>query len=664
MRQKVLAVLIAVAMANAQDSAPRVEMPQQEHWYDKLLVPYQPRFVPPVSFENSRRIESLLRAGKLYLSLQDAIALALENNLDIELERFAPGIAEFDSMRTRGGAAPRGLSYSILELPQGIGGPASPLLNLPASGSTPTTSVPTTLTEVSAIVPAQTSSAITNLPFATGPSIPGFDPAVIGALNLQHLTTPETNQFIVGANALTSQNVTGNIGLQKGFSLGTQFSATFNANHFNQNSNRNTINPYANSNLGLSLDQPLLRGFGTRVNRRYIHIAKNDERISDLLFRQQVIATVAGVIRLYIDLVSLVEDVQVKQQTLALAERLYQDNKEKVDQGTLAPIELVRAQAQMAASRQDLANSQGFELQQELLMKTVLTKRGTSDPLIREARIVTTTPIDVPATEDVRPIQDMLADAFGNRPELEEARLQIANSELSMKGSKNALLPQVDILASAQNSGLAGSLNPFSSTSGSNLASTPNETFVGGFGSALGQIFRRNYPTYAVGLQFNLPIHNRIAEGDYVRDQMQFRQTQIRQVQLENQIRLEAEGALIALQRARAAYDAAVEARKLQEQSLQIEMEKYANGISTTFLVQQYQSYVAQARSTEVSSRGTYAKAKTQLERAIGLTLQGHNVSIDEVMHGRISTPPAALPALPVGAGSRRIAGARHSGED
>ncbi len=177
----------------------------------------------------------------------------------------------------------------------------------------------------------------------------------------------------------------------------------------------------------------------------------------------------------------------------------------------------------------------------------------------------------------------------------------------------------------------------------------------------MGQIFRRNYPTYAVGLQFNLPIHNRIAEGDYVRDQMQFRQTQIRQVQLENQIRLEAEGALIALQRARAAYDAAVEARKLQEQSLQIEMEKYANGISTTFLVQQYQSYVAQARSTEVSSRGTYAKAKTQLERAIGLTLQGHNVSIDEVMHGRISTPPAALP---VGAGSRRIAGARHSGED
>src|ERR1039457_2086648 len=655
MKQKALAVLIAATMAaNAQDSAPRVAMPKEDHWYDRLLVPYQPRFVPPVSFENSRRIESLLRAGKLYLSLQDAIALALENNLDIELERFAPGLAEFDTLRTRGGAVPRGISYSINELPQGIGGPASPLLNLPASGSTPTTSVPTTLTEVSAIVPAQTSSAITNLslPFSTGPAIPIFDPAVVGSWSLQHTTTPETNTFIVGANSLTSQNELGSIGLQKGFGIGTQLSATFNGNRFDQNSNRNTINPYTNSSLGMSLDQPLLRGFGIGVNRRYIRIAKNGERVSGLLFQQQAIATVAGVIRLYTDLVSLNEDVQVKQETLALSERLYQDNKEKVDQGTLAPIELVRAQAQMAASRQDLANSQGFELQQELLMKTVLTRRGTADPLIREARIVTTTPIDVPATEDIRPIQDMLVDAFGNRPELEEARLQILNSELSMKGSKNALLPQVDIVASAQNNGLAGTLNPLATgTTGTGLTSPPNETFVGGFGSALAQIFRHNYPAYAVGIQLNLPIHNRVAEGDYVRDQMQFRQTQIRQVQLENQIRLEVEGALIALNRARAAYDAAVEARNLQELSLQIEMEKYANGILTTFLVQQYQSYVAQARSTEVSSRGTYAKAKAQLERATGWTLQGHNVSIDEAMHGRISTPPAPLPVLPGGAG-------------
>jgi outer membrane protein TolC len=392
----------------------------------------------------------------------------------------------------------------------------------------------------------------------------------------------------------------------------------------------------------------LLRGFGIGVNRRYIHIARNDEKISDLLFQQQVIATVAGVIRLYTDLVSLIEDVQVKQETLALSQRLYQDNKEKVDQGTLAPIEVVRAQAQIAASRQDLANSQGFELQQELLVKTVLTRRGTADPLLRDARIVATTPIDVPATEDIRPVQDLVTNAFSNRPELQEARLQIANSELYMKGSKNALLPQVDILASAQNSGLAGALNPLASTSNTSTGSAiPDQTFVGGFGSSLAQVFQHNYPTYAVGIQLNLPIHNRVAEGDYVRDELQYRQTQIRQQQLENQVRLEVEGALIALQQSRAAYDASLEARKLQEQSLQIEMEKYENGISTPFLVQQYQSYVAQARSTEVAARGTYAKAKTELERTIGLTLPNHNVEVDEVMKGKITTPPAALPPLP-----------------
>ena len=549
MFNRILAVSIAAmltANSQTQDQTPRVAMPTEDHWYDRLLVPYQPRFVPPVSFDNSARLGNLLRAGKLYLSLQDAISLALENNLDIELERFAPELAQFDTLRTRGGAITRGISYSINELPQGIGGPASPLLNLPATGSTPTSSVPTALTEVSAIVPSQTSSIITGLPFSIGPTIPVFDPAVIGSLTWQHLTTPETNQFIVGTNALVSQNILGNIGLQKGFSLGTQLSATFNANNQNQNSFRNTINPYTSSNLGLSLDQPLLRGFGIGMNRRYIHIARNDEKISDLLFRQQVIATVAGVIRLYTDLVSLMEDVQVKQQTLALSERLYQDNKEKVEQGTLAPIELVRAQAQVAASRQDLTNSDGFELQQELLVKTVLTRRGTSDPLIRSARIVATTPIEVPATEDIRPVQDLLTDAFGNRPELQEAQLQIANSELYLKGSKNALLPQVDLLASAQNSGLAGALNPLATTAtsgtGTGVVTAPNETFVGGFGSALGQILRRNYPTYAVGVQFNFPIRNRIAEGDFVRDEIQLRQTQVRQQQLENQVRVEVEG--------------------------------------------------------------------------------------------------------------------------
>jgi outer membrane protein TolC len=310
----------------------------------------------------------------------------------------------------------------------------------------------------------------------------------------------------------------------------------------------------------------------------------------------------------------------------------------------LAPIELVRAQAQVAASRQDLANSEGFELQEELLLKTVLTRKGTADPALREARLVPTTPIDIPVREEVTLVPDLVSEAFRNRPELEEGRLQILNSEISLKGSRNGLLPELDLVGAVQNSGLAGQLNPLSAPTSVGPVTTNDPALIGGFGSSVEQILRRNYPTYGIGIQLNLPLKNRVAQGDYARDQMQLRQTEVRFQQLANQVRLEVESALIAVQRSRAAYDAAVETTKLQAQSLQIELEKYANGVSTNFLVMQYQSYLAQARSTEVASRSVYVKARTALERALGRTLDNHKISIDEVYRGRMSTPPAALP--------------------
>lgn len=628
---------------------PQVAPAPETRWYDRLAHSYQPSTLAPVVMQNSPRIDSLLRAGKLYLSLEDAIALALENNLDVELQRYAPAIARSDLERARGGSSVlRGINYAVTQLPQGVGGPVSPILNLPASGLTPTTAVPTSLTELAAIVPSQITSQIETTPFSSGPLVPIFDSAIVGGLNWQHSTTPEANSLLSGSNSLAGRNLTGNLGLQKGFGLGTDLGVSFNTSSQNTNSTRNQYNPYNTSNVGLNLTQPLLRGFGFGVNRRFIRIARNNEKVSDLVFRQQAIETVAGVIRLYFDLVSLVEDVGVKRQTLATAQRLYEDNRQKVEQGTLAPIELVRAEAQVAAARQDLANSEGFELQQELIVKTVLTRRGTADPLIREARIVTTTPIDVPEREEVRPVQDLVDQAYRNRPELDGARLQIASSRISLQGSRNELLPQLDLVGVAQNSGLAGQLNPLAPVTpgagGTGLIATPDQTFTGGFGTALGQIFRRNYPTYGIGIQLNLPLKNRIAQGDYARDEITLRQTEIRFQQLENQVRLEVEGALIATQRARASYEAAVQARKLQEQSLQIEMEKYENGLSTNFLVMQYQSYVAQARSTEVAARDVYIKARTALERATGETLQNHNVSVDEVYRGRISSAPATLP--------------------
>jgi outer membrane protein TolC len=630
----IVAFASSAAAQNPSTGAPAV------HWWEQLQRPYQARIVPPVSFENSPRLVSLLSGGKLSLSLDDAIALALENNLDVELQRFDADIASSDQLRASAGAGLRGVPLTVGEAPLGMGSPAGPILNLPATGSPSSSSVLTNLPELNSILQSQSSAAITGpTPLSNGPFIPSFEPSVVGSLNRSRQAIPQINPASVGTTTLRGSSTLGNLGFQKAFSTGTQLFAGFNANSQNSNSASSLYNPWATSSFSLNLTQPLMRGFGRSVNRRYILIARNDLHVSDLVFREQVISTVAGVVRLYFDLVSLQEDVQVKQQTLALVQRLYDDNKVKVDQGTIAPIELVRAQAQMASARQDFANSQGFELQQELVLKSVLTRRGTEDPLVRDARIIPTTEIEIPAHDDVQPIQDLIAAAYKNRPELEEGRLQLANSEIGVNASRNALLPEVDFVVSAQNNGLGGQWNSLAASGTTWL----DPAFLGGIGTALAQDFRHDYPAYGIGIQLNLPLHNHVAEADYARDQIQLRQTQVRFQQLQNQIRLEVESALIALQRSRSAYDAATEARKLQEQSLQIEMEKFDSGVSTSFLVMQYQSFLAQAQSTEVAAKSSYVKAKTALERAIGMTLENHHISLDEAFRGALSRPPAPI---------------------
>jgi outer membrane protein TolC len=625
------------AAQTASDQTPGFVQIPGGHWWERLGLPYQAPYLTQVSFENSPRLENLLRDGKLILSLDDAIALTLENNLDIELQRFDRGIASSDLLRARGGGTLRGVPFTINEVAPGVGGPASPILNLPATGAPFSTAVSTSLPELTSIVGAQSSAAITSsTPLSNGPAIPMFDQALVGQFSVQHQTQMQTNMSVSDSGALFGRSTLGTFGFQRGFSTGAQFSAGFSASSQRNNAVNSAYNPYSASNLSLNLTQPLLRGFGPPVNQRFIRIARNNQQVSDLVFRQQVISTVYGVIRLYYDLATLQEDVQVKKQTLALAQKLYDDNKEKVDQGTLAPIELTRSQAQMASSRQDLANSEGFEAQQELILKNVLSRSSTADTTFREAQVVPTTEIPIPAHEDLQPIQDLVAAAYKNRPELEEGRLQLANSEISLQGSRNALKPELDLVVTAQNSGLAGVLNPLLPS-----GALVDETLLGGFGTLLDQLFTGNHPSYGVGIQLSLPWHNRIAQGDYARDEIQFRQTEVRFQQLQNQIRLEVESALTALRRSRAAYNAAVEARILQEQSVQIELEKYASGVSTNFLVMQYQSFLAQARSTEVAAKSVYAKAQTALERAVGMTLQNHNISVDEALRGQVSRAPA-----------------------
>jgi outer membrane protein len=563
-----------------------------------------------LNFDNSQRVRDLMRAGNLYLSLQDALALAIENNLDIELQRFNLPIAATELTRTRGGGLTRGLNFNLLEVPAGVGGPLSPLVVNRANTTTATSgaSVAANALELGVL-----GEPITNLSMqgtvgqSAGTAVPIYDPAVTGQLNWAHQTTPQASTFTTGTNALVSNVVTGNAGYLQGFSTGTQVSANFANSHQNVNSRNVDVNPFTGSSLGFSVTQPLLRGFGSSLNRRFIRIAGNEQRISSLLFQQQLIQTVYGVIRLYTDFVALYEDEKVKQETVTLAEKLLSDTRAQVEEGTLAQVELTRANAQVFSTRQDLINSTGLREEQEAILKTVLTRDKNQE--IRSVRIVPTDALTIAPSEDVRPIQDLISDAIANRPDLGQARIQVENSIIGLQGARNATLPEVDLVGGMTNSGLNG-----------------------GYGGVLGQVLARDYPTYGIGLQVTVPIHNRIAEADLARDEIQVKQQQVRVKQLQNQAQLEVEDALIAMRRARASYDAAVQARKFQQESLEAEQAKFEVGASTAFFVIQYESLLAQAKSTEVAAMSSWVKAKAALQRATGTILDQHQISVESAV--------------------------------
>jgi outer membrane protein len=586
---------------------------------------------PQVSFQNSSRLHDLMRAGNLYLSLQDALALAIENNLDIELERYLIPQGDAELLRAKGGGTLRGLNFTIAEVPVGVGGPLSPVVTSAASVGRATggTSVASNALELGVLgEPLDNYSIQGTIPQSNGSAVPIYDPIATGLLNFTHQSTPQTNFQSYGTNALVTNTTTGNAGIGQGFASGAVASASFTNYHTNWNPVTAGLQPFSGSALGITVTQPLMRGFGVTLNRRYIRIASNERKITSLLFQQQLIATVYGVIRLYTDFVALTEDEKVKQETVTLAEKLQRDTQAQVDVGTLARIELTRAGAQVYSTRQDLINAHGLVEEQEAILKTVLTRRGSDDPEVRAAHIIPTDILTIPANDDLQPMQDLISGALQNRPDVNQAQLQVENSVTGLTGARNATLPQVDLVGTMQNSGLAGTPN--------SLVTNSYPGYNGGYANALEQVFARNYPTYGIGLQVTLPIHNRIAEADLARDELQLKQSQVRLGQLQNQARLEVEDALIAMRRARASYQAASEARRLQEESLAAEETKFQVGSSTSFFVIQYASMLAQAKSTEVAAQSSYVKARAALQRATGTILDQNKISFDAAIRGKM----------------------------
>lgn len=598
---------------------------------------YHPPAVAPIDLANSNRIEALLRAGNLYLSLSDAVALALENNLDIAIQRYGPLAAQSDLQRARAGGALRGVSQNVAQGPSsaGAGGLS---LNAFSSGS--------------ANVGGGTSTGVNGVVSQLGTTIPNYDPVLTGLVSWGHTSAPQSTPFIFGTTSLVTTSKQANFSLSQGFTTGATASLSFNNQNAFQTSGRPDLNPLTTGNLSMNISQPLLAGFGRSLNTRVIRQAQNSVRVQDLVFKQQVMTTVAGIISLYWDLVSFNEQVTVARQALETAQKLYEDNKKQVEIGTLAQIAIVQAEAEVANRQQDLTVAQTNVLQQETIIKNALSRNGVASPSIADAHIVALDKIRVPAVEPIEPIQDLIAKALAERPEPAASRLNIDNTKISIQGDRSSLLPSLSAFAALTNNGQAGPINTLPPLSNSLRA--PDPFFVGGYGTYLGQLFGRNFPDYRVGVQLNIPLRNRAAEADYIRDSLSLRQSELGLQKQTNQIRVDVVNSVTALQQSRARYQAAVKSRILEEQTLDAEQKKFALGASTIYNVIQIQRDLATAQGNEVTAESNYIKARNNLDFVTGGILAANKIDIDEAYKGQVSRSPTPIPVLdPNGAGAK-----------
>lgn len=595
---------------------------------------WSPHTVAPLDLQNRDRLRALVINGTLYLSLHDAILLTIENNLDVEVQRYQLSIADTDVLRAKGGGVVRGLPLSIQQAPVGIGGPGGTLLNQAAAAGavTPSPSTVSNVFDANQLAEAQTNLSVQgNIPFSTGPAVPGYDPTFSGTVGYVHREPGATGSNLLNqSQSAATDNTLANIFLYQGFSTGLQAQAGVSNTNQILLSNTSRADPFSHPNAVFTAVQPLLRGSGFNVNRRYIKIAENNLKVSRLVFRQQLVDLIYGVSRLYYDLVSLNDDVQVRRQTLAAAQQLYNDDKAQVDVGTLAPLELTRVEALLSSAELDLTRSQGLVRQQEAVLKSLLSRVGTGDPVLQTSRIFPTDTIVVPPTEEATSLQNLIEQGLSNRADLAQAALQVKNGRITVDASRNNVRPELDAVGAVQSHGSIG-FTGFAPEGGVPL---PPATA----GASLSTV-------YEAGVQLNLPFRNRVAQADAARDELQLRQMQARVQQLQNQVRDEIENAVTAVDVARTAYLAAVRSRTYQEQLLQAEREKLAVGASTNFFIVQDQSFVAQARSTEVVARSTYIKSRIALQRALGTLLEDSGVQLDDAIRDQL--PASPLPPVP-----------------
>src|SRR5581483_5782858 len=612
----------SASTSSAQPNAPvPLELPKSRNPFSA----YAASEAPEPSLVNSPTLTQLIRDGKLYLSLKDAIRLALENNLDIAIARYNLPIAETDILRTKAGGVFRGVNAGIVQGTPG-GGVGGFGTGAPGAGAGGTTA--------GAGGAGAGASGLVQSTLGVGAPVQSYDPAIFATVGAEHQTTPLANLQIYGVPLLQLNTGQSNFGYAQAFATGTTLSFEFNNNRQTTNSIFSNLSPALGSMYRLTFTQQLLSGFGLGPNLRYLRIAKNDKKISDIAFKDQVIATVTQVKNIYWDLVDAFEQARVNEQSVGFAQQSLDNANEQLQLESIPAMDVTRAEAEVSKREQDLTVARTSLQLQELLMKNALTK-SLDDPVLESVNIVPTDRaqrVEAPVNQSV---QDLITEALRDRPELQESDVDLVNRQISRKAARNALLPSLSLVGFYGGAGLAGPLNPAYHINGvQNVSNVPID-----YSGALQNAFNNTAPDYYLGFNLNIPIRNRVAKADQYRSELEYRQAELRREELRKQIRIEVRNAEYALQQTAARVDAAKKARDLSQRTLEITQKEQTLGAGSIFQTMTAQRDLALAELDLVSAMTVYEKAKVELDRATAATLEHNGIQIQNAISGVMSNP-------------------------
>src|SRR5271165_296732 len=615
----------------------------KKQWPNPFVV-YTTREVAPLNVANSGRTDHLLIDGKMYLSLNDAVAMALEDNLDIGIQRYNLSIADTDILRTSSGAVALGVNAGLVQgTPGGTTGTTS-------AGGTGTSTTGSTGGGVggTTIGVGGAGAGVGGIVASTigeGPPIDNYDPVLTGTVSFEHAKTPEANTVFTGTPSLEQNSTTANFLYSQGFSTGTLMTVAFNNSRVASNSPSNTLNPNLTPSFRFELRQHLLSGFGFDPNLRWIRIARNNKEIEDETFRLQIIQTVSQIENIYWDLVNAYANVTVQQRALDLANKTLSDDQKQVAAGTLAPLTVVQAQSAVATAQQNLVAAQVALQLQQLLMKNAIT-RNVADPILAVAPVIPTDTLNITQPYQVASVEDLINTALQQRPEIATARLTLTNNEISRKSIRNQLLPTVDLYAFYGASGLAGPQNPLC-TDINRGCPPPGRIPTTGYSDSFQDLFNSSAPDKGVGVNISINLRNRQYQADQARSVLEYRQAQMSLQQTENTIRLQVRQAQFALQQNYVALQAAIAARDYAAQNLDAEQKKLRMGASTSTLVLQASSALTQAESNVLAAATNYEKSKVQLDLSTADTLTRLGIDLNDAEAAQVKSEPHVTGVIP-----------------